>query len=201
VPAYGTVQEQDFLESIYSKLRPDFLILGFAMNDAEPQRIVPQNPKELYRFSRSWMWEDMKSLWIRKAYIGYRNLHSRLYMHDGHYLAVFAQDNPKWKEAKQTLVKMSEFCEARHIGLLVLILPDMNSQFDDSYHFKPIHSAVMNWARELKIGAIDVLPAFRNKNNADYYVAGDGHPNRAANQIIATQTVSYLTNLLKTKQN
>jgi lysophospholipase L1-like esterase len=201
VPAYGTVQEQDFLESIYSKLRPDFLILGFAMNDAEPQRIVPQDPDQIYRSSKSWMWEDLKFFWIRKAYPGYQTLHSHLYVHDGHYLVGFTKDSPKWKEAKEALAKINNFCRAHNAELLVLILPDMNSHFDDSYQFGLIHNTVMNWAKELKIDAIDVLPAFRGKNNADYYVEGDGHPNKAANQIIARQAVLYLTNLLKTKQN
>jgi lysophospholipase L1-like esterase len=190
-PGYGTVQEEDFLKKIYPKIEPDYVVLGFVMNDAEPQNTVPQNPNELYKYASSWMLESLKFFWIQKHFRGSRFLSSRLYYYNGKYLKGFESDSGKWKEARQALKGIKELCASRHSGFLVVILPDVTENLDDTYRFTPIHNTVMRWAKDLKIDAIDVLPAFRGKNRDDYSVPDDGHPNKKANEIIAAQIVSH----------
>ena len=53
VPGYNTEQEAVMLDELLPRYRPDMVVVGYVMNDAEPQMNVPQPPAMTYRYASS----------------------------------------------------------------------------------------------------------------------------------------------------
>jgi hypothetical protein len=154
------------------------VVVGYVVNDAEPQGNVPQPPSITYRYVRSWLWEDARELLLGRS--------SRKIVASVRYLDGFQPASPKWRDSKAALGRIALTCRKAGVPLLVLVLPDSTEPFDASYPYGTIHREVMAWSRELGVPAFDLMDTFRGRNHADYMVPSDGHPNARAHDLIAT---------------
>ena len=196
VPGYNTEQESYLLEEILPRRRPDAVVVGYTMNDAEPQMNVPSSPATTYRYVRSWLWEGTKDLLRTCCFPHARWLPDRRNIPRLTYTEGFEAESPKWRESKAALARMAAFCRRRGVALGVMILPDFTQPLDGAYPDASIHAAVSAWGRELGIETVDLLPLFRNRDHRDYMVAGDGHPNARAHDELARVLRDEIVSLL-----
>ena len=185
VPGYNTEQEYYLLESIISTAQPDVVILGYVVNDAEMQANVPPPPREVYKFIKLWLIEDIKEI-LNKRVFKKRIMHSNKRRHIFDYNLGFNEESPKWKESKDALFKIFKLCETYKAHLIVVTIPDFTQNFDERYAFKIIHEQVKNWSDEINIEHLDMLEYFEGKDHELYWIpAEQGHPNAKAHYEIA----------------
>lgn len=55
---------------------------------------------------------------------------------------------------------------------------------------------MLTWDSDLGVPTHDLLPAFHGRDHKAYWVEGDGHPNRAGHELIATGMHAVLALLL-----
>ncbi|MSR77105.1 MAG: SGNH/GDSL hydrolase family protein [Candidatus Omnitrophica bacterium] len=186
IPGYNTVQEFSLLREIHDKILPDKVILVFSTNDAEPQHTVPSDPHEIYRFVPSWLWEDLKEA-VNQNLLPGDPLPVYQYRHSADYLAQFEFNRHKREECRKAMDQMAAFCQSRKIPFYVFIPPDFNETIDASYRAASIHKQVSEWGRDSGFKVTDLLPEFLGLQREDLRVAGDGHPNAKAHELIANR--------------
>ncbi len=176
VPGYNTVQEYHLLNQVVDRYAPDLVVLGYVMNDAEPQRNVPERPSIRYKYATSWLLAFIKEQINYYVYDGEQKLNTGINTNADPKLSV-RENGPKWAEAHQAFVDIVALCKKREIPFLVFIFPSHSYPFDDRYPFRMIHEKVLRWADENGVRAVDLFPYMKGKNYREYSVEGDGHPN------------------------
>lgn len=184
IPGYNTEQESIALAFHGARLKPRVIILGYVMNDAEPQSNVPPPPDQTFRDSRSWLYESLKSVFRERLGLGWGLFASTEYV-PRDYVAGFSSDSPRWRRSKAALSAMWTWAREHDATLLVCIWPDFTQPFDGRYRYLPIHHAVNAWCAEMHVSCLDLWTAFFGKNHRDWQVPFDGHPNGKAHRAVA----------------
>lgn len=195
VPGYNTIQQSCLIHRVRD-YRPDLVVLGYVMNDAEPQRGVVTDPDKAYKNATFWLLEYMKRQVSHSLYSDRPPFTVNIIYYNDWYLDGFETGSPKWKGSKAALGEIKRFCIGRKIPLLVLIFPDFNRPFDASYPFRVIHDSVSAWCAEMEIEAIDLLECFQGLDHQEYSVELDGHPNADAFKKIAEEIVNPIERIL-----
>ena len=185
VPGYNTEQEAVLLEELLPRYRPDMVVVGYVMNDAEPQRNVPQPPALTFRYATSWAWEDAREQFMRRVSGDPRWVSPNKSSPAFEYARGFDADSRKWRESKAALARIAVRCRRAGLPLLVLILPDFTQPFDATYPNAVIHRAVKTWGDELGFETEDLMSVFRDRDSASFRLPADGHPNARAHRVIA----------------
>jgi lysophospholipase L1-like esterase len=177
VPGYNTFQEYYLLNQVIDRYAPALVVLGYVMNDAEPQRNVPERPSVRYKYVNSWLLAFIKEQLNYYVYAGKPILHTGINSNlDNPRLSV-QENGPKWAEGHQAFEDMAALCNKREVPFLVVIFPSHNYAFDDRYPMRMIHEKVLKWADENGVRAVDMLRHVQGKNYKEFRVEGDGHPN------------------------
>ena len=178
VPGFNTMQEASYLASRWDELRPDLVVLGFVMNDAEPPRIAPRDPGERFGEASLWLWEELllrteqTDGWITSRAQRQRS-----------YLLQFQPDTPESTVCRRSLEAIAARCAENSVPLLLFIMPDMTvlpKNPGDEYRFEEIHRVALAWGEELGLPTVDLLPLFEGADRAAMQVPGDGHPSAIA---------------------
>ena len=195
VPGYNTVQEYGVLIDKADLYDPDIIVLGYIMNDAEPQFSVIEDPEKAYKYANSWLLECM--MWhLNRILFSKRPLfNAKIQRHNFNYVEGFQPNSLKWKESKEALRKISLFCKSRKIPVLVAIFPDFTRNFDSFYPFKTIHEQVSLWCSELAIDEVDLYQYVDGLNHKDFWIEGEGHPNAKEHKRIAEILSVYIQNI------
>lgn len=195
VPGYNTVQEFHLLNHVVDRYAPDLVVLGYVVNDGEPQKNVPERPSIRYKYVSSWLLSYVKEQINYYVYQGEPVLKTGLNLHtDG--LAAVQENGPRWGEGRQAFADMVALCNSREVPFMVIIHPAYPHPFDDRYPFRIIHDEVLRWAEMNGVRAVDMLTYMEGKDSENYRVEGDGHPNGRAfdetAQVIAPLIYEYL---------
>ena len=197
VPGYSTYSEEALLKDWAPIIKPDLVVLAYVMNDAEPQNNAPLNPCLIYQNDCLWMAqflsERLKTLWERHFDRGEKTTETI------DYLEGFEPRSWKWKTSRKALQSISILCKDNHIGLLVVILPDVTQQFGSAYRLRLIHEKVSEWGREFNVPTFDLLPYFDKKDHENYWVPGEGHPNADAHKLFAEIIAEKIMPWIKTR--
>jgi hypothetical protein len=185
VPGYNTEQEESLLAEMWPRYQPDMVVVGYVMNDAEPQVNVPQPPAVTFRYAVSWAWEDAREQFMRRLLGASTWVSPNKSMPAVEYVRGFEEQSRKWRESKAALSRIAAHCRRAEVPLVVLILPDFTSTFDETYPHATIHSAVEEWGKELGFETIDVLRVFQGQDHRLFWLPKDGHPNARAHDVIA----------------
>jgi len=178
-PGYNTVQQAALLDELWERVRPDLVVLGFVMNDAEPPRSVPCPPDVLYGFADSWLFEELKR-------VTHLPVQSKLYERRA-YVEQFAAGSPERATCRAAFGAIAQRCRASDVPLLVFVLPDVSQPLDERYPYGAIHATVRAWGAELSVPVFDLLEVFSGRDHQAYGVPGDMHPNAAAHRVFATE--------------
>ncbi len=193
---WNTHQEFSSVKRAIRWLEPNLVILGFVLNDAEPdspterrsmrQGLIRRSPQQglsllLHRRSRLYrmIWERLENTRQRRVFTAY--YHS-LY------------DSPGWERCQLALKQFRNRSLRHEVPLVMVIFPIFDSQLDASYPYVDLHRKVRRAAKEIGIQSLDLLRAYRGIDARWLAVTPftDPHPNELAHRVAADRLVRYL---------
>jgi lysophospholipase L1-like esterase len=195
-PGWNTPYELRAVRHWLSRLRPDALVVGYCLNDAEPSEqealralqrgIASRRPARgpsrfLHRTSRVYrlLYDTLENLRRRRALVRY-------------YHALY-DDESGWPPARRSLAGFRELAARRRIPFLLVVFPIFDSQLDGRYRYDRLHRRLRETAEELGIDLLDLLPYYRvidaRRLAADPFV--DGHPSELAHRIAADAILDW----------
>lgn len=195
VGGYNTTQSLDVLNRFGFDLKPDVVVLGFTLNDAEPPlfQIDPASGRPVRR-DREMSIEaeadpkkppgsDLYSLRLAQAFWNARHQRKLTRQTIDYYNSVNAPSGEGWIESERAMRKMVSQCRDRGIPCIVVMFP-LLFELSEDYPFRDIHRR----AGEVITGSgghfIDLLPALTGRDPADLIVhPTDQHPNEKVHEI------------------
>ena len=175
---WNTVQEVKFYWEEGYKYKPDLVILGYCINDAETEERY-RNHGFLFRHSCLLVlfWSRWNNFAVR---FGWRKDYLKYYrdLYQG-------GESAGWSKTRSALLGLAEYNMNEGIGTLVLLLPELH-QPGKYYPFRNIHELLLRTGRELGVPVLDTLNFFAGISPQRLWVAPDDtHPNALAHEIIA----------------
>ncbi len=187
VPGYNTVQQARYLALDALALEPDLVVLGFVMNDGEPQNSVPVHPSLAYSNVRLWGFELAKGPLNRLLGASEEEplFAPRLCAPGYPYYESFRPGASKGPVALAALARIAALCRANGVDFVCFVLPDFTDRFAPGYDAMAIHRLVRETCADADALCHDLLPAFLGRDHRALHVAGDGHPNARAHALFA----------------
>ena len=198
VPGYNTLQEFHLLNQVIDRYSPELVMLGYVMNDAQPQANVHERPSVRYRYVRSWLLAFIKEQYNYYMHKGEAVLATGLNLPDKDFVASVVENQPKWMATRQALTDMAGLARSRGIPFILVVFPSFNMHLDRRYPFRPIHNEVNAWAAEAGVTSVDLLDYLQGIDREVYRVSGDGHPNGKAFESAAEVLAPVVYGALKT---
>jgi hypothetical protein len=200
VGGYNTEQSLFLLKHLALQFKPDAVVLGYVLNDAEPElftvdaasRSVQRRPRE------SMIYEGLSDLVppanavfrLRLARLLWQVL-SRQYATSrtvAYYNQLYRDDNPGWIATKRSLREFAEVCAKHRIDCYVVMFP-LLFQLNDKYPFTSLSHAVQREIRSLDAVVptiVDLFPPLKGRKEADLWVhPTDQHPNEVVHRLAA----------------
>ncbi len=195
-PGWNTLQALRSARRPIRWLQPDLVILGFGLNDAEPDSMAERRSmrRELARRSP----QSRLSVLLHRESLLYRTIWERLEnsrqrrAFTAYYHSLY--NGPGWDGCRLALKRFRDRTAAGSIPLLLVIFPIFDSQLDASYPYVDLHRKVRQAAKELEIPTLDLLRTYRGIDARRLAVTPftDPHPNELAHRIAADRLVGYL---------
>lgn len=155
-------------------LHPDWLILGYFINDAEPDP-VPSESWLVWRSSLAALFSTRLLQGREVRLRDYRQFYTDLY-HDG---------RPGWERTQEAIRELGRELRADHVAGTVILLPELHEPHGFG-SFAPIYERVGAIARASGFEVIDPSAAFPPGSGKSCWVSRlDAHPNAAAQKIFA----------------
>lgn len=195
VGGHNTEQTLRVLELAVAPTRPDAIVLGYVLNDAEEPlyEIVPGREKPRRRAREV---ELDKELWIeppagilfrlRSVQLLWRAWHGRgrAARMEEYYCDLFEERNPGWPRSRLALASMGEYARARGTPFYVALFPILH-ELDGDYPFGTIHAKVRDAAEAAGARFIDFLPVLEGHEATTLWVhPTDQHPNELAHRLV-----------------
>jgi lysophospholipase L1-like esterase len=195
VGGYNSTQSLDVLNRFGFDLKPDVVVLGYTLNDAEPPlfQIDPASGKPARRDREMAIEAEaapqkppgtgLYSLRLAQASWNARHQRKLARQTIDYYLSVNAPDAQGWIESERALRGMITQCKEHRIPCVVVMFP-LLFELSDDYPFLDIHRRV----GEVVTGSggyfIDLLPALTGRNPAELIVhPTDQHPNEKVHEL------------------
>lgn len=169
----NTAMELARYRALIRPLHPDWVILAFVFNDAEPDPVPGTSPL---------LWHSAL------ASFGYARLlrmsAPRLDDYRGYYVDLFRDDRPGWRRAREALRSFGALLEADRVSATLLLIPELHDPHDPD--IAEAFSRVAAIARRSGFEVIDSTPEFPPGPGTRYWVGSeDAHPNAAAQALYA----------------
>jgi lysophospholipase L1-like esterase len=182
---YNTVQEVSLLRKLGLQFKPDLIILGYFINDAEPM----PNPQSGFLIQSSYLYAFLAS---RIKLLTAENLEFLNY-----YRSLYQEDQAGWNAAKSAMMELVNIGKENNIPVALFIIPELHN-LSDSYPFADIHKKIASYGEQIGLPVIDLFPEFKNFHpEEDLWVSPkDAHPNAQAHRVIAQGMYNALPNYL-----
>lgn len=181
---YGITDVAAMLEHKALAYRPDLILYGAFINDAE----VPEQVGGGVGFLRRsvfavWLWGRIDALGRQFGWReDYRN----------YYLGMYREGHPGPALVKTSLSDMQKLCAERHLPLVVLLFPELHE--DSGVAFAPIRDFYQQVTTESGIDYFDLQAALPKTGLRRYWVsADDSHPNAEAFSFFANYVAENLS--------
>ena len=205
VSGYNTEQEAYQLENFVLDRKPNWVVVGYNINDVEPIGVDPSLVRKEEKSKESligrlakYIENDLLITQFVKQRIGNLirlfdpNWYASTYIQDtvNQYLAA---DGAWRNEVSALLKKMKTECDSRGIGFTVALLPAMLDF--KRYPFQKADNVILGFCKKNQIDCIDILSYFTNENFMNFWVSAmDAHPNVKAQEIFAKALADHLGN-------
>ncbi|MBX7166103.1 MAG: SGNH/GDSL hydrolase family protein [Pirellulales bacterium] len=181
---YNTVQEVAYFRERGLALQPDLVMLGFFLNDAEPQ----SHPARHFLARNSYLYVFAAS--------GYDSLSRGWGLHSDwrdYYAGLYRDSAPGWQACRGAIAELIDLCHEHQLPLVVLLIPELH-QLGNDYPFRYVHQKVAALAQGPQVSVLDLTSAFDGQNPPTLWVSpGDAHPNAQGHQILAEAIARGLT--------
>jgi lysophospholipase L1-like esterase len=168
-----SMEVQRYKRRIRPTLHPDWVILGFAFNDAEPDAVPNTNP---------FFWHS--ALLSLAAARLQKQSDPNLANYNSYYVGLFREGQPGWERTKEALRELGAMLRADGVAATLFMMPELH----DPHHagIAEAFSRVAAVGREAGFELIDPAPDFPRGSGERYWVSHeDAHPNAAAQAIYA----------------
>jgi len=174
---YNTVQEVQYFLTEGYKYRPDVVVLNYFVNDAEPVT-ADAPPGFLMRVCYACVVIAGRVDTVMRQFFGKPDWSE-------YYLGLYGGGASKgWRDAREAIHKLADFCRKNGIVLLVASIPDLHDV--QSYRLQSITDLVGQAARQDGAGFVDLLPYLKEQPSSKLWVTdADPHPNALAHSVIA----------------
>lgn len=197
----STPEEVKMIRKMADKMKPDLVILGYCLNDAEdwdkPDQVdILRGKHYYYHFSEP------------KGFKGYLYRHSALARlivqrvfntltyrgHKQYYLDLYRENYSGWKKTKKALMELGEFSRTREIPVVVFIFPISAFGLGDDYPFGIVHEQLSNVMKEAGLYHMDLLPFYLNEDRIrlESIPDKDHHPSEIAHRIATEELFRFL---------
>ncbi|HXO30409.1 MAG TPA: hypothetical protein VOA80_23880, partial [Thermoanaerobaculia bacterium] len=154
-------------------MHPDWVILGFSFNDAEPDAVPDTNP--LY-------WHS--ALLSLAAARMQKQTDPKLANYNAYYVGLFREGKAGWDRTKAAMRELGALLRADHVAATLFLMPELHDPHDPG--IAEAFSRVAAVGREAGFEVIDPAPDFPPGSGERYWVSHeDAHPNAAAQAIYA----------------
>jgi lysophospholipase L1-like esterase len=206
VSGYNTEQEAYLLKSFVLPRKPDWVVVGYNINDCEPIGIDPNSVEKEQHVQepvidrlKNYFLNDLLITQFVKQRAG--NLirlfdptwYASNYVQDT--LNQYISSDGGWGQVSTLLKLMKTECDSHGVGFTIAILPAMLDF--GNYPYKAANERILSFCKENGIDCIDILPFFRGHNFMNYWVSAmDAHPNGEAQGIFAQALKAHLKDKL-----
>jgi hypothetical protein len=202
VGGYNTVQEAALLREVGVALRPDWVIVIYCLNDAEPALFARTAAGDLVRRDReAGVPENLSTPaipspygWLHLTQLAYSTAAQRRLTRRTieHYRSLYREGNPGWDEARRALEEIGAIGRASDVRVTVAIFP-LLFQLDSGYPFRDLHDHIAAAARAAGLDCLDLLPAFEAHSGPELWVhPTDQHPNEIALRLAAGRLAEHV---------
>ena len=202
VSGYNTEQEAYLLKSFVLPRKPNWVVVGYNINDCEPIGVDPSSVKKEERVEQPLRirWYNFFNNLLITQFVKQR-IGNFIRLFDSHwYASTYVQDtlnqylepNNGWTKVSDLLLKMKTDCDREGVGFTVAILPAMLNF--SNYPFIRADDVITSFCKANGIDCIDVLQYFKGHNFMNYWVSAlDPHPNAKAQRIFAQTVADHLS--------
>jgi lysophospholipase L1-like esterase len=168
-----SMEVQRYKLRIRPSMHPDWVILGFSFNDAEPDAVPDTNP--LY-------WHS--ALLSLAAARMQKQTDPKLANYNDYYVGLFREGKAGWDRTKAAMRELGALLRADHVAGTLFLMPELHDPHDPG--IAEAFSRVAAVGREAGFEVIDPAPDFPPGSGERYWVSHeDAHPNAAAQAIYA----------------
>jgi len=195
VGGYNTTQSLGVLERFGFDLKPDVVVLGYTLNDAEPPLFqIDSASGQPVRRDREMSIEaeadpqkppgtGIYRLRLAQAFWNARHQRKLTQQTINYYLSVNAPSGEGWIESERALREVISLCRERDVPCIVVMFP-LLFELSEDYPFQDIHRRVGEVVTGSDGHFIDLLPALTGRNPAELIVhPTDQHPNEKVHEI------------------
>lgn len=195
VGGYNTTQSLGVLKRFGFDLKPDVVVLGYTLNDAEPPLFqidsATGQPVRRDREASVMAEADPKKppgsgvyrLRLAQAFWNARQQRKLTRQTIEYYLSVNSPDGGGWIESERALREMISQCREQGVPCIVVMFP-LLFELSEEHPFKDIHRRVGEVVTGSGGHFIDLLPALIGQNPKDLIVhPTDQHPNEKVHEI------------------
>ena len=163
------MQVAQFLSKWYN-FEPDVIVLNYFINDAEDTPSRKQNLLMEHSYGAVFLAGRIDVLW--RGYLGGSDWKA-------YYDGLYRDDAPGWRQARESLAALADYCRRNGIGLLVVNYPELHELAD--YPFARVTRLVEAAATDNGVPFLDLLPAVQGEDPRGLWVSPtDAHPNATA---------------------
>ncbi|MDX1382268.1 MAG: SGNH/GDSL hydrolase family protein [Thermoanaerobaculia bacterium] len=197
-PGWNTPQQLRALRSWFTEVRPQHLVVGYCLNDAEPtgRRIRRQLRRPFFdspptapavafleQHSRAFAWGRGQVLRRRQF-----EAVGRYYHH------LYTDDAKGWRATRRALKGLRVLARDWGAGLTLAVFPIFEQRLDEGYRYHDLHRRVLAVAEDEGIDALDLLPAYADQDPAAMALVPftDAHPSADAHAIAARVLLEHL---------
>lgn len=170
----NTSMELSRYEHDIRPFRPHWLILGFFINDAEPDPAPIQN---------AFIKNSALISFIGMRLQPYLNRSSQDYR--VYYRSLYEDEKPGWLRLKWSLTRLGKKLTEDHVRATIVLLPEMHEPKD----FGPFRDIYLRVAELAQLNGFEVIDASKEfppgPGNRFWVAADDAHPNAEAQRIFA----------------
>ncbi len=163
---------------------PDVVLIGLTLNDMGDIPMAAHVAVEL-ELGPSHALSHVRRLWEQWR------LNRIVREHHWSFSTLVDADPETWEGTQRALLTMRDELAARHVRLVVAILP-MISALDDDYPYRGLHDMARAFCRAEDIEAVDLMNAVINRHAPDLWVhPTDQHPNDVGHALLADGLLRY----------
>lgn len=196
VGGYNTADEVFLLKKLGLELQPDYIVLVYNLNDAEPplfgvtpdgrpirrdrEASIPEGLDE-HRPPGSWIFRFHVVSLVWKAFTTPR----ASAVTEDYYRSLYRDDAMGWKNARRALRELAHISKARRIPTLVALYPVL-FKLNDKHPFLSLYEGVEKCSRAEHLQTVALFPAFKGRRADRLWVhPTDQHPNETAHPLAA----------------
>ncbi|MGB0910237.1 MAG: SGNH/GDSL hydrolase family protein [Nitrospirales bacterium] len=190
---WNTVQEFEAFKTQGVNFKPDLVVLGYVLNDAETQKIKARVSSEFHNdhllpypygkflYANSFTYFIIEQKVKAVSFLRDKSKEKQQYIRE-----IFSGDNLKQHET--ILRDFLAFVQAQDMRILVVLFPDLRQIHDPDYPYTDIHQFVAQTVREAGAEFVDLFVPLQNSGITNVTVSEfDSHPNEDVHEIAGTE--------------